>query len=442
MCFSLSTIIMRTAILAALLAAVSTSASILPSLTVRQIDARDFTGTFSSFIKTPLCPEKIKHNGVIEGGNAVAHTNIEIEGKKCDNTGNMNLIPVTQTAKVQETLNNLAEPTKQLATNLYQSAKDVNGSYIGTSGAARTCGNVTLAAGTFFVFVKSDKDFNSGASGLPPFGANMRVMVYIEPGKAYYCAYDAKLRESPSPIPTPIAPPPGATISPVPSVSNETDVNPVPSPSAGSGSEGEADGGAPGVGDSGGENEPGPSPEGRSVCFPGDAKVELLDGTFKTMSKVQIGDMVRVEGNKFSPVFMFTHRLSNVEHEFVRFTTKSGNVVTLTAGHYIKVNGVMRPASSVKVGEMLTLADGKASEVEMVTNVKSVGLFNPQTVEGSIIVNDLVASTYTTAVEMKTAHSLLAPLRALYNAVGVSLTGLETGAGNIASVLPNGAAVY
>lgn len=40
------------------------------------------------------------------------------------------------------------------------------------------------------------------------------------------------------------------------------------------------------------------------------------------------------------------------------------------------------------------------------------GLYNPQTKHGSIIVNNILAGTYTTAVAPGLVHAVLAPLRA------------------------------
>ncbi len=428
----------RGALLIALLA-ITTQATLLPSLSVRQVDARDFTGTFSSLFKSTLCPQKIKHSGLVDGGNAVAHANIELDGKKCDNNGNMNLIPVSQTGRVNDVISKLPDPSKALAQNLYDKAKDINGSYVGTSGATRKCENMSLAANTFFVFVKSDKDFDTGVPGVPPYGANRRVMAFVEPPKNFLCPYDAKLRESPSPVPTPVAAPPGASISPKPGASKGVEPIPDASPMA------EA---TPGAGDSGGSGSSGgdsPSsspPSGGSICFPAVAQVELADGTHKPMSEVVIGDVVRVEGNKYSPVFMFTHKLNDVSNKFTRLVTVTGTAITLTSGHYLRVNGAMRPASTVAVGDTLTLASGAAAAVRMVQTVDATGLYNPQTIDGSIVVDGVVASTYTTAVEMRTAHSLLAPLRTVYNALGLSTTALESGADRVASLLPDGAAAY
>lgn len=182
-------------------------------------------------------------------------------------------------------------------------------------------------------------------------------------------------------------------------------------------------------------------PENDSVCFPAHATVHLEDGSVKPMRDVRIGDRVQVAHNLYSPVFMFTHKLPSVRHAFVRVRTRSAHTLTLTRGHYLLVNGVMAAASTVHTGDALTLADGSASVVTNVHIVSSVGLFNPQTVHGSIVVDGIRASTYTTAVHPQMAHALLTPLRSLYERFGLSLSCFDQGADRLASLLPSGQSV-
>jgi len=173
-------------------------------------------------------------------------------------------------------------------------------------------------------------------------------------------------------------------------------------------------------------------------CFPSHGVVQLSDGSSKLMHEISVGDVVRVSGNKYSPVFMFTHKIASRTSTFVQLTTVSNAKITLTHSHYLEVNGNMAAASTVRVGDHLTLANGTVSEVSNISELQSTGLFNPQTVEGSIVVDGIVASTYTTAVEMNTAHTLLSPLRAAYTWCGLSLSVLEQGADYLAGFLPNG----
>lgn len=158
-----------------------------------------------------------------------------------------------------------------------------------------------------------------------------------------------------------------------------------------------------------------------SSCFPADAAVELESGTQVPMSSIQVGDRVKTSANRYSVVFMFTHRLHSGMHEFValRASSSAGPIyLKLSAGHYLPVHGELKPANSVVPGDKVELGDESMATVISVSNEKSHGLFNPQTVDGQIVVNGVVASTYTTAVEPSAAHALLLPIRAMFCASG------------------------
>jgi hypothetical protein len=177
-------------------------------------------------------------------------------------------------------------------------------------------------------------------------------------------------------------------------------------------------------------------------CFPSSATVELEDGAIVTMSKLSIGDMVKVGPNAFSKVFMFTHKMESGDNEFVKITTSSGASIALTSGHYIPVDGALVAASEVSIGSVLQLGNGASDKVVSIATVAGTGLYNPQTVQGDIVVDGVVASTYTTAVEPEFAHAILAPFRSLSNFLGVDFTFLESGGGPFADAAPRGSLVF
>lgn len=178
-----------------------------------------------------------------------------------------------------------------------------------------------------------------------------------------------------------------------------------------------------------------------SVCFPGSATVELQNGGVVPMSSLSIGDMVKVGVNEYSRVFMFTHKMADAAYKFVTLETESGAALSLTDGHYLYANGALVAAKTVKAGDTLTLGNGEESVVSAVGTTADVGLFNPQTVSGNVVVNGVVASTYTTAVEPGFAHAILSPFR-LMNYLGFQFTALESGGGVLAEVAPRGQAAF
>jgi hypothetical protein len=164
------------------------------------------------------------------------------------------------------------------------------------------------------------------------------------------------------------------------------------------------------------------------TCFPGAATVRVEGGGVRRMDELAVGDRVDVGRGRFSPVFMFTHRAAAHAGAFVRIEAASGAAVRLTAGHYVHVNGALAPAAAVRAGDAVELAGGARDVVVRVSAVADTGLYNPQTLQGDVVVDGVLVSTYTTAVEPAVAHALLAPLRAVYAAAGVYTAALEAGA--------------
>lgn len=174
-----------------------------------------------------------------------------------------------------------------------------------------------------------------------------------------------------------------------------------------------------------------------AACFPGSATAELEDGTHRRMDALEIGDRVRTGPRDFSPVFAFTHKESEIESAFVRIETRQQqHTLMLSPGHYLYINGELSPARSVRQGHEIILGSGIPAIVRSATLHTEKGLYNPQTLQGDIVVNGVLASTYTTAIEPFAAHASLAPLRAVYRLLGLSSKAFESGAGVFAPYLP------
>lgn len=165
-------------------------------------------------------------------------------------------------------------------------------------------------------------------------------------------------------------------------------------------------------------------------CFPASATVTLKDGRTVRMDKLSVGDEVLVShAGIYSHVYVFGHRTNDTSGKYVSIKTKSHTLV-LTKEHYAYVNGVLKAAGEVVVGDSVETANG----VETVTEVGhayDTGLYNPHTLHGDIVVNGVRASTYTTAINPSLAHWLLSPLRALYHA-GVDVVGEKWNKGILA----------
>lgn len=156
--------------------------------------------------------------------------------------------------------------------------------------------------------------------------------------------------------------------------------------------------------------------EQQANCFPRDATVERRDNAIVSMAELKIGDEVHVGNGEFSPVYTFTHRLPSAGVTLIVLHTDCGRRLSLTGGHYVRVGkyGDMRTAQAVRVGDDLVLGSGLLTRVASVEVARGEGLFNPQTIHGEIVVNGVVASCYTTAMDPVLGHAALAPLRALF----------------------------
>ncbi|KAJ8903046.1 hypothetical protein NDN08_006361 [Rhodosorus marinus] len=151
-----------------------------------------------------------------------------------------------------------------------------------------------------------------------------------------------------------------------------------------------------------------------NACFPADAKVNLADGTIKEMRELEAGDRVLVVDGSFSDVYAFSHRDPVVVSEFIRIESSDGHVIELSPTHYLVTGDELRAAKDVAKGDQMELANGGSSRVVRISRVKKSGLYNPHTLQGTIVVNNVVASTYTQSVHPLIAEYLLSIPRLLY----------------------------
>lgn len=164
------------------------------------------------------------------------------------------------------------------------------------------------------------------------------------------------------------------------------------------------------------------------VCFPESASVTLRDGSTARMRQLRVGDEVLVGANTYSLVFAFSHRDANMRKLFYTLYTGSGHVISATQGHFIYANNVPMPIEQVRVGQSLRTITGNGVVVK-IDRQWMKGLYNPQTMHGDIVVNGVVASTYTKSVVPSIAHAALAPFRGMSAVCKVDILGwlLETG---------------
>lgn len=173
--------------------------------------------------------------------------------------------------------------------------------------------------------------------------------------------------------------------------------------------------------------------KGGGSCFPAGAMVTVkcttsaCSTTKKRMDEIEVGDQVQVGGkDRYSAVFMFSHQDGQHRGQFVRVHMGRRTMV-MSHGHMVYVRGsggdskVVR-AGDVRVGDELICVECREHDRDagLVTKVEEdwdTGLFNPQTIDGDIVVNGVLATTFTDAVDMRAASALLSPIRALFRAI-------------------------
>lgn len=124
---------------------------------------------------------------------------------------------------------------------------------------------------------------------------------------------------------------------------------------------------------------------------------------------------------EYSPIYFFSHRHSKSVDQFVKISTSVRDVsLSVSGGHLIYANGRRVPARTVRVGDEISISHktAKTATVTATTRIESNGLHNPHTLHGDIIVNGVLASTFTSTVHPSVAQLLLFPFRMAYKVAG------------------------
>ncbi|KAK1173998.1 sonic hedgehog protein A [Acipenser oxyrinchus oxyrinchus] len=169
-------------------------------------------------------------------------------------------------------------------------------------------------------------------------------------------------------------------------------------------------------------------------CFPGSASVILRDGRNKMVKDLNPGDKVLAadeQGNLvFSDFMMFIDKDPESRRVFYVIETEEPHKqIALTAAHLLFVADSNTTAgfhsfkaafaSKVKPGQRVFITEGVGNQVKPVA-VKRIyleeyeGSFAPVTAQGTIVVDQVLASCYAVIEEHKWAHWAFAPVRLSY----------------------------
>merc|ERR1712224_526198 len=149
-----------------------------------------------------------------------------------------------------------------------------------------------------------------------------------------------------------------------------------------------------------------------SVCFHGEEKIYLEDGTEKSIEEAQVGDRVMVakQGGQttFAPIVYIPHAKNSQKSTFVKISTKHRSIKA-TPNHLIRAahcseftnyaKGQSKidfyPAKLLTVGMCVETLEGLEPVVE-IEEAESQGLYTIVTAdwEGMVVVNGIVASSF------------------------------------------------
>jgi hypothetical protein len=116
----------------------------------------------------------------------------------------------------------------------------------------------------------------------------------------------------------------------------------------------------------------------------------------------------------YSPVFFFSHQKKYTPTTFLELNIQSERNITLrlklTPGHFLFRNNSLVQARFLQLGD--TVSSGI---VRAIRSVLDIGLFNPHTVNGAIVVDGTRCSCYTEEIHPMLGNFFLAPIRAMFS---------------------------
>lgn len=138
------------------------------------------------------------------------------------------------------------------------------------------------------------------------------------------------------------------------------------------------------------------------VCFSGSAAAQVYDQGVVAMRDLKIGDRVLTGSGAYSPIYSFGHYEEDESAEFIQVRTKGGvgKPLEISSEHMVflwnsdEKRSYPARAGAVQVGDIIL---NHKSEGSLVTKIKKQlrsGVYAPLTVEGTVVVDGLVASNY------------------------------------------------
>jgi Hint module len=174
-------------------------------------------------------------------------------------------------------------------------------------------------------------------------------------------------------------------------------------------------------------------------CLPGFSTLTIPPGVPRSVSSLRIGDIVQVSVSLstgqpiYEPIYAFSHASPTARPiALIHIATASNLTLAVTPGHLVplRARGLV-PARNVRANGADAVYDARNRAWTLVRHVVNdrpsiaTGLFNPHTSSGTVIVDGVLVSCFTTALLPRLAVVMLAPARALF--------AMRSAAGQVAS---------
>lgn len=164
------------------------------------------------------------------------------------------------------------------------------------------------------------------------------------------------------------------------------------------------------------------NPNVQRTCINSDANAVMADGSMKKVKSLEIGDQVRTlkDGQISTTDVIMMMDLSDQKWNFLNITTESDKHISVSGNHLMSIpNGEFKFAKELFSGDSIVTYETETGSQQEET-IKSIliepveGYAAPLTMEGTLLVDNILVSNYALLKNHHVAHSVMAPVRWWY----------------------------
>lgn len=147
----------------------------------------------------------------------------------------------------------------------------------------------------------------------------------------------------------------------------------------------------------------------------------MADNSHKQIKQLEIGDKVKTLnslGQLINTTVIMIMDTSDEKTLFVNIKTKSNHTLKVSSSHLVAIqNGEYKFANKLHIGDLILRYNSEQLEYDIIESLeyeKVNGFAAPLTLEGTILVEDILISCYALIESHYLAHLVMAPIRWLY----------------------------